>query len=156
MDSAVEYASRLFHDPDLDVDQMALDHYEAAAPEDRKWMVASLRNWAFTERWAWDALTQIAARTLDRCETAPPILADFAMLALTGRLVAPGKRPGRPSADFNDTLRVYAAVLALTNRGYTKIAAYEQVAAWRHHDPDTIRKTCQGFIKARNPAELRP
>ena len=32
MDSAVEYASRLFHDPDLDVVQTALDHYEAAAP----------------------------------------------------------------------------------------------------------------------------
>ena len=150
MDSAaIEYASRLFHDPDLDVVQTALDHYEAAAPEDRKWMVASLSNWADTEACAWDALTRIAERTLDRCETAPPILADFAMLALTGRRVPPGKRPGRPSVDFNDTMRVYAAVLALTNRGYTKIAAYEQMAAWRHHDPDTIRKTCQGFIKKR-------
>ena len=149
MDSAVEYASRLFHDPDLDVVRTALDHYEAAAPEDRVWLLASLRNWAHTERWAWDALTRIAERTLDRCETAPPILADFAMLALTGRQIPPGKRRGRPPVDFNDELRTYATVLALTNRGYTKTAAYEQVAAWRHHDPDTIRKTFQGFTRKR-------
>ena len=149
MDSAVEYASRLFHDPDLDVVQSAVVGYEAMAPEDRKWTIASLRSWADTEAWAWDALTRIAERTLDRCETAPPILADFAMLALTGQLIPPDKRPGRPPADFNDKLRVYATVQALTNRGYTKTAAYEQVAEWRHQDPDTIRKTCQGFIKAR-------
>lgn len=147
MDSATEYASRLFHDPDLDVVQTALDHYEAAAPEERKLLLASLRNWSLTERWAWDALTRIAERTLDRGETAPPILADFAMLAHTGRQSAPDEGRGRPPVDFNDTLRVYAAVLALTNRGFTKTAAYEQVAKWRHHAPDTIRKTCQGFIK---------
>ena len=117
MDSAVEYASRLFHDPNLDAAQTAVDHYEAAAAEARPLMLASLSNWADTETWAWDALTRIAERTLDRCETAPPILADFAMLALTGRRIPPGKRPGRPSVDFNDTMRVYAAVLALTSRG---------------------------------------
>ena len=91
MDSAVEYASRLFHDPNLDVAQTPVDHYEAAAAEARPLMLASLSSWADTEAWAWDALTRIAERTLDRCETAPPILADFAMLALTGG----GLRPAR-------------------------------------------------------------
>ena len=151
-DACIAELKRQFDDPEyrFDIVQWHLHRYENGPPEDCDLMLGSLWNWSLSERWAWNTLLALGERMLDRREPLPPILAEFGMMAATGKRTPPDQKPGHPTGDINDKFNLLATVRVLTkDYGYTKTAAYEALANWCHKDPDTIRKTVTKLEKRR-------
>ena len=140
---------RQFQNPDFRVDivDWSVQQYEAELdPDRREVLLMSWWNWSLSQRWAWDVLTELSGRALERQER-PRILGDFGMMVATGKRKSPDSQPGHPANDINSDLNILATVRVLVNcYDFKKTAAYKLVSDWSKVsgagclEPDGIRK----------------
>ena len=140
---------RQFQNPDfrLDIVDWSVRQYEAESDLDRREvLLAAWWNWSLSQRWAWDVLTKLSGRALERQER-PRILSDFGMAVAAGKRKPPDSHRGHPVNDINSDLDILATVRVLVNNyGFKKTAAYKLVSDWTKTpgagclEPDGIRK----------------
>ena len=85
--------------------------------------LASLSNWSFTQRWAWNELQRRLRVCLDQGR---PLAGVLALWAAT---VAVGRTPPRHNANEDRDWRVLAVANVLMRRGYSERAAVHMVAS---------------------------
>ena len=109
--------------------------------------LASLSNWSFTKRWAWNELQRRLRFRLDQGRPPAGLLAFWA-----ATIVAGGRKTPRHNANEDRDWRVLAVVNVLTRRGYSERAAVHMVAPEINKSPEAVysilRKIRQGpFVK---------
>ena len=93
---------------------------------------ASLSNWSFNHRWAWDELRRRLRVFLDQGR--PPT----GVLAYWAATVAVGRTPPRHNANENRDWRVLAVVNLLVSHGNTERAAVHMVAPEINKSPEAV------------------
>ena len=94
--------------------------------------LASLSNWSFTQRWAWNELQRRVRVCLDQGR---PLAGVLALWAAT---VAVGRTPPRHNANEDRDWRVLAVANVLMRRGYSERAAVHMVAPEINKSPEAV------------------
>ena len=94
--------------------------------------LASLSNWSFKHRWAWNELQRRLHVCLDQGRS--PI----GMLAFWAATVAVGRTPPRHNANQDRDWRVLAVMDVLDRRGYSERAAVRMVAREINKSPEAV------------------
>ena len=95
--------------------------------------VASLSNWSFTQRWAWEEIQRRLRVCLDQGRPPTGLLAFWAATVATGQM-----KPPRHKAHDDRDWRVLAVVNVLMRRGYSERAAVRMVAPEINKSPEAV------------------
>ena len=109
--------------------------------------VASLSNWSFTQRWAWEELQRRLRVCLDQGRPPTGLLAFWAATVVAG-----GRKPPRQNANEDRDWRALAVVNVLMRCGHSERAAVHMIAPEINKSPEAVysilRKIRQGpFVK---------
>ena len=131
----------------IDIKAFWLEQYaKATSPKERDKVLLSLWNWSLSQPWAWGVFVELCRRTpkLERKQSPPQLLVDFAMMAVTGERKRPKSGPGHPVGDINEDADILATVRVLTKaHGYSKSEAYREISEWlkdANLEPGAVRK----------------
>ena len=94
--------------------------------------LASLSNWSFTQRWAWNELQRRVRVCLDQGR---PLAGVLALWAAT---VAVGRTPPRHNANEDRDWRVLVVANVLMRRGYSERATVHMVAPEINKSPEAV------------------
>ena len=111
--------------------------------------LASLSNWSFKHRWAWNELQRRLRVCLDQGRPPTGLIALWAATVVAG-----GRKPPRHNANEDRDWRVLAVVNVLMRRDYSERAAVHMIAPEISKSPEAVysilRKIRAGpFVKKR-------